>query len=341
MRKQSMKVAVIGVGAIGGPVAAHIAENQFDITVVTKYPDLAKLIQTKGIKLQGLEKERYVPIKAVPSINQLEGKFDIVFLAMKAMDACGAAEALLPYLMEDSVVVTLQNGVVEEEIARITKPHRVIGAVVAWASKMIKPGAIERTSDGAFYIGSLGNHENKNRLREVKHLLEYLLPTTVTENIFGALYAKLGINAGINGLGALSGLAIGEIVDNERYAQLFMGIMKELFTIAEKENIEVFQLNEAYHPRDITLSDTDSPSDIVKKHMLLKRIFEPYRAVKSSTLRSLERGQRSEIDFINGFIARKGTELGVLTPINVHITQLIKEIETGEREIIPSNLDEL
>ena len=69
--------------------------------------------------------------------------------------------------------------------------------------------------------------------------------------------------------------------------------------------------------------------------------FPGFIGVKSSTLRSLERGQRSEIDFINGFIARKGTELGVQTPINAHITQLIKEIETGEREIIPSNLDEL
>ena len=116
-----MRVAVIGVGAIGGPVAGHIAENDIDLTVVTKYTQLAELIETKGLKLQGVEKERYIPIPAVPSIEDLHGKFDIVFLAMKAMDACKAAELILPYLLDDSVVVTLQNGLVEEEVARIVK----------------------------------------------------------------------------------------------------------------------------------------------------------------------------------------------------------------------------
>ncbi|MFX0208962.1 MAG: ketopantoate reductase family protein, partial [Candidatus Hodarchaeota archaeon] len=101
-----MRVAVIGVGAIGGPIAAHIAENAVDITVVTKYPELADLIESKGIKLQGLETERYVSMKAVPSVGQLEGKFEIVFLAMKAMDVLDATKALLPFLNDDSVVVT-------------------------------------------------------------------------------------------------------------------------------------------------------------------------------------------------------------------------------------------
>jgi 2-dehydropantoate 2-reductase len=336
-----MRVVVIGVGAIGGPVAAHIAENQVDITAVTKYPDLADLIQSKGLKLQGVEKERYIPIQAVPTINQLRGKFDIIFLAIKAMDACVAAEALLPHLMDNSVVVTLQNGIVEDDIARIVKPQRVIGAVVAWASKMVSPGIIERTSDGVFFIGTISDKGNKNRLVEVKNLLEYLLPTTITGNIYGALYGKLGINAGINGLGALSGLTIGELVDNERYARLFMEIMKELHAIADKEHIDILQLNEEYHPKDITLSESDSASDVHKKHQLLRKIFNPYRNIKTSTLRSLKRGQPSEIDFINGFIARKGEELGVPTPLNSKITRLVKEIEVKKRDITPDNLIEL
>ncbi|MHA1995748.1 MAG: ketopantoate reductase family protein [Candidatus Hodarchaeales archaeon] len=336
-----MRVVVIGVGAIGGPIAAHIAENQVDVTVVTKYPDLANLIQTKGITLQGVENKRSIPIKAVATIDQLEGKYDIAFLAMKAMDACRAAEAILPNLKEDSVVVTLQNGVVEEEIARIVKRERVVGAVVVWSSKMVTPGVIERTSDGVFFIGTLGDQGNQDRLKEVKQLLEYLLPTMVTKNIFGALYAKLGINACINGLGALSGLTIGEIIDNKLYAKLFMRIMKELFAVADEEQIEVIQLNKEYHPSDLTLSENESESIFEEKHLLLKKLFEPYRAVKSSTLRSLRRGQRSEIDFINGYISRKGKKLGVQTPVNTHITLLVKEIEANKRKISPQNLLEL
>ncbi len=336
-----MRVAIIGVGAIGGPIAAHIAEHKIDLTVVTKYPEVADLIQTKGLKLQGVEEERYVKMIAVSDINQLQGKFDIVFLAMKAMDTCTAAEAILPYLFANSVVVTLQNGVVEEDVAQIVMPHRVIGAVVAWASKMVAPGVIERSSDGVFFIGSLGAQRNQHRLQEVKGLLDYLLPTSITPNIFGALYAKLGINAGINGLGALSGYTIGEIVDDERYSRLFMGIMREVFAIADKENIKVIQLNEHYHPQDLALTADHSEAEFQEKHKLLKTIFQPYRSVKSSTLRSLKRGQKSEIDFINGYIARKAKDLDIQTPINTQITAMVKEIERGEREITPDNLDEL
>ncbi len=333
-----MRVLVVGVGAIGGLVAAHIAENNIDVTTVTKYADLANLIQTKGIKLQGLEQERYVQMKAVPEVKYLQGRFDIVFFGMKAMDACDAAHAILPYLKDDSVIVTLQNGVVEEEIARIVKPQRVIGAVVVWASKMISPGIIERTSDGGFFIGTLGKKGNQSRVEEVKTLLGYLLPTVITDNVLGALYAKLAINAGINGLGALSGFTIGEIVDNKQYAKLFMQIISELFAIANKEGIEVFQLSEAYHPRELILVDKYTQSEFETKHNLLKTIFQPYRTIKSSTLRSLKRKQKSEIEFLNGYISRKGKELGVQTPINSRIKAMVKEIEAGRREISPQNL---
>ena len=120
-----------------------------------------------------------------------------------------------------------------------------------------------------------------------------------------------------------------------------MGILKELFAIADKEGIEVIQLSEAYHPRDLVLLENDSASDINEKHVLLQRIFEPYRSVKSSTLRSLSRGQRSEIDFINGYIAQKGLELGIPTPINSQITRMVKEIEAKIRTITPENLSDI
>ncbi|MFX0181630.1 MAG: ketopantoate reductase family protein [Candidatus Hodarchaeota archaeon] len=335
-----MRVAVIGVGAIGGPIAAHIAENGVDITAVTKYKDVADLIQSKGIKLQGLETERYVSMKAVPSIEQLEGKFEIIFLAMKAMNVLDATEALLPFLNYDSVVVTLQNGVVEDDVASIVGKNRVIGAVVVWASTMVRPGVIKRTADGQFFIGLLDETGNQKQLEKVATLLKFCQPVTVTDNIYGILYNKLGINAAINGIGAISGLTLGQMADNSQIRLSFMNISTETITIANELGIKIKKIGD-FHPQDIMFTGSDSPTDLKKKHQIIQKIFGPYKDVKASTLQSLERGQLSEIDYLNGYIAKKGKELGIPTPINSTITQIVKEIEKGKREISPDNLSEL
>lgn len=91
-----MRVAVIGAGAIGGPIAAHMAEQNIDITIVTKHPELAEVIKTQGLRLTGVEKERSVPINAVPSITDLKEHYNIVFLATKGNDVEAAVKALLP-----------------------------------------------------------------------------------------------------------------------------------------------------------------------------------------------------------------------------------------------------
>ncbi|MFX0171902.1 MAG: ketopantoate reductase family protein [Candidatus Hodarchaeota archaeon] len=335
-----MRVAVIGVGAIGGPIAAHIAENAVDIVTVTKYPELADLIQSKGIKLQGLETERYVSMKAVSSIDQLEGKFEIIFLAMKAMDVLDATKALLPFLNDDSVVVTLQNGVVEDDVAVIVGKNRVIGAVVVWASTMVTPGVINRTADGLFFIGLLDESGNQKRLEEVAKLLKFSQPVTITDNIFGILFNKLGVNAAINGVGAITGLTLGQMADNSQIRYIFMGITTEMITVANELGIQINKIGE-FHPQAIVLTGSDSPVDLEKKHKIIQAIFGPYKDVKASTLQSLERGKVSEIDYLNGYIVRKGKELGIPTPINSAITKIVKEIEAGKRKISPNNLSEL
>ncbi|MHA2296095.1 MAG: ketopantoate reductase family protein [Candidatus Hodarchaeales archaeon] len=335
-----MRVAVIGIGAVGGPVAAHLAENNVDVTAVTKHADLAELIRTKGLKLQGKEKVRSVAINAVPLITDLEGKYDIIFLAMKATSLIKAAKEVIPLLYEDSAVVTLQNGVVEDEVAKIVGKERVIGAAVIWAATIVKPGVIERTADGMFYIGLIDEKGNQKRLEEVAKLLECCQPAKMTDNIYGALYTKLAINATINGLGAISGLTIGKLVESSRTRLLFMGIVTELIAIARGLGIQLIKTG-AFHPQDIAITGSDTPASMEKKHQILMEIFGPHVKVKASTLQSLERGEKSEIDYLNGYIAMKGRELTIPTPINTKITQMVKEIEIRKRIFTPDNLLEL
>ncbi|MFX0211430.1 MAG: ketopantoate reductase family protein, partial [Candidatus Hodarchaeota archaeon] len=260
--------------------------------------------------------------------------------AMKAMDVLDATKALLPFLNDDSVVVTLQNGVVEDDVAAIVGKNRVIGAVVVWASTMVSPGVIKRTADGLFFIGLLDESGNQKRLEEVAELLKFSQPVTITDNIFGVLFNKLGVNAAINGVGAITGFTLGQMADNSQIRHIFMGITTEMITIANELGIQISKIAE-FHPQAIILTGADSPADLEKKHKIIQAIFGPYKEVKASTLQSLERGQVSEIDYLNGYIVRKGKELGIPTPINSAITKIVKEIEAGKRKISPDNLSDL
>ncbi|MFQ5980146.1 MAG: ketopantoate reductase family protein [Candidatus Heimdallarchaeota archaeon] len=333
-------MAVIGVGSIGGPIAAHLTESDIDVTVVTKHPDLATLIQSKGLKLQGVEESRHVPMKAVPLITDLEGAFDIVFLAMKAFDVKAAAQAVLPYLSDDSVVVTLQNGIVEDEIANIVGKHRVVGAVVFWGSEMVEPGVIQRNSDGLFVFGLLDEDGNQHRLSQVKSLLGSFLHVDIADNIYSTLYSKLTLIAWLNGLQALCGQPYGEMQASKRTRQLGMGIIAEAVTVADHLGIKFVKLG-GLDLQSMALSASDSPEKQSKKHDMVKSIGQAWDNHKSSSLQSLERGGYSEVEYFNGYIAKKGKELGIETPINTEVVRVVKEIEDGKRKILPDNLLEL
>ncbi|MFX1533456.1 MAG: ketopantoate reductase family protein [Promethearchaeota archaeon] len=335
-----MKVAVIGAGAVGGPIAAHLVEHTVDTILVTKHPDLAELVKTRGICIRGVEKTREIVINAVPKIEDLNNQFDIVFLAMKANDVEEAAKKVLPFLKEDSVVVTLQNGIVEDDIGKIIGRSRVIGAVVGWGSTMIEPGLVEKSSHGDFIVGSLDETGNQKHLEQVAELLGYCEPVKITDNIYGALYSKLTVNACITGLGAVCGLYLGEMLANGRTRRLFMGIATEAVEVGQKLEIQ-FEKIGGLNISSLALKGSDSRLNTLKKHIIIRVVGFRFRRLKSSSLQSLERGRPSEIDYLNGYIAKKGQEVGINTPINRTIVQLVKEIERGEREIVPTNLDEI
>ena len=328
---------MIGAGAIGGPIAAHLVENNIETVLVTKHLKLAQLVKERGIRLQGVEETRNVIINAIPSIENLEGQFDIVFLATKANDVESVSKSILPYLKNDSCVVTLQNGIVEDAVAAVVGSSRVIGSIVVWASTMSEPGVIEKTAHGVTFLGLIDEMGNEQRLEQAAKLLEYCEPVRITDNIYGALYSKLVINACINGLSAVSGFCLGDLVSDERTRTLFMGIATEVCEVAEKANVKLETIGDIKVTAFAkTVSDTE---EIISKKLEGIRMFgAKYPEVKPSALQSLERGRPSEIDYLNGYIVRKGKEVGVKTPINSAIVQIVKEIEQGTRKIAPANL---
>lgn len=327
------RIAVVGAGAIGGIVSARLTDLGQQVVVICKHDDLARTLKQDGIQIGGVSGNYCVRLDAKPRVDQLVGPQDVVFLATKAMDAPGVARDLIPYLHVDSIVVTMQNGIVEEMIGELVGYERIIGCVVHWGSTVTRPGVIEQTSHGLFVIGELDGSLSE-RIEDVKQLLERIEPVIVSRNIFGALYTKLVINSCITSLGALCGLYLGEMLAMRRARELFLGIINEAVAVAEStglvpekiENLDLYRL-------------AGSPD--LLKHLFIRVIGLKYRRLKSSSLQSLERGRPTEVDYLNGYIVRRGEEAGVETPINRNIVTMIEEIERGDREISAANINVL
>jgi 2-dehydropantoate 2-reductase len=339
MPGKKTKIAVIGAGAIGGITAAFMKKAGRELEIVCKRQELADKICHRGIHVTGLKGEHRIRLTARKSITDLSGPMDIVFLATKANDCESAAKELDPYLRPESVVVSLQNGICEHALGDILGNERVIGCVVAWGASHNGPGELEVTSEGEFVIGNIG-HRPDDRLGPVKRLLDPVNPTRISNNIMGELYSKLIVNACLNSLGVIGGANLGRLLADIRARHIFIKIMEEAMAVAKAMEIRVEPAGGGKLDFYKFSDGRGFVADLMR-HLTIRVIGFKYRRIKSSSLQSIERGRRTEIDFLNGYICDRGREFGVKTPVNDAVRKTVLEIEEGKREMAPENFDRL
>lgn len=333
MADKDLKIAVIGAGAIGGITAAYLSKAGYGVEIVCKYPEKAEQAREKGLHIVGVRGEHFIKMNAVAEIEQLSGRKDIVIIVTKAYDMPDAAKRVLPFLKDDSIVVSMQNGICVEAMAQIVGEERTVGCVIGWGSTMLPDGALNMTSEGEFVIGGFKHDKDVSLLKEV---LESMLPTRISANIISDLYSKMVINSCITSTGVLSGLYLGQILKRRAARNIFISIMREAIDVADAMHLDV----EPYGGK-IDYYSLIRGSGIFarfKRHLIIRVIGFKYRRLKSSSLQSLMRGKPTEVDYFNGYIAKKGGEHGVPTPVNKRIVQMIKEIEAGKRKVEVANL---
>ncbi|MFO7713336.1 ketopantoate reductase family protein [Desulfosarcina sp.] len=338
MDSYGLKVALLGAGAIGGVTGARMSKAGWDVQVVCKHPEAVALSKDPGFHIFGIGGESDIPVRAVATADELQGPLDVVFLATKAGEAIAAAESLLPFLKPEASVVSLQNGICEEALARVVGEDRIVGCVVAWGATFHGPGRMEVTSEGHFVVGRLDSSVDA-RLETIREMLSAVAPTRISTNIIGELYSKLIINSCINSLGVIAGVPLGQLLAVRKIRELFIAIMSEAMAVADAMNLTV-------PPGGGKL---DYGSFLKKKgwlgelrrHLTIRIIGYKYRRIRSSSLQSLERGRRTEIDYLNGYICQQGRRRHIPTPINDAVVAMIHEIEDGNRSISMANLDDL
>ncbi len=331
------RILVVGAGAIGGIIAGLLARNGYKVELVTKYVDLADRISNTGIRISGLKGNFSFQIPSVPNINLCDGSYDYIFIATKAYDMPEPAKKAKDLLTPDGKIITIQNGIVEEEVARIVGKEHLVGCVVGWGATLLEPGSMEMTTDGEFIIGALDKSLNEE-LKDLNEVLSRMLKTYVVDNIYEHLYSKLIINMCVTTLGAISGYTVGRMLNKRRYRHLIVQLIREAIAVADAMHIHIpkyaHKLDYYFLAKQVNLFTS------IQKHIIMHVFGMKYKNLKSSSLQSLERGKPTEIEYMNGYVSKKGKELGVATPLNDLLIRYVQEIEMGERVIGHQNFND-
>jgi len=322
-----MRAAIYGAGSLGTILGAFITKNGGSIELINHNKAHVAALKDKGAHVVGTV-DFVQPVTAI-SDEEMSGIYDIIFLMTKQQHNPEVVAFLKPFLAEDGVIVTLQNGLPEPAIAEIVGENRVLGCTVAWGATMQGPGVCELTSSPdalTFSLGSLSK-EASPRLAEVKALLELMGPVDVEENFVGTRWSKLLINASFSGMSAVLGTTFGEAAGNKASRKYVQAIIKECIDVCAKGGIRI----EPVQGKDIVkLLDYKGKVKKAISFFIIPIAIRKHALLKASMLQDLEKGKLTEVDSINGAVCAMGRKLGVPTPCNDAVVEIIHKCERGE-----------
>ncbi|WP_250535204.1 ketopantoate reductase family protein [Caballeronia sp. AZ10_KS36] len=293
-----MKIAVMGAGAVGCYYGGMLARAGHEVALIAR-PRHVEAIQREGLRLDTQTFDEHVRVSASTDASAAKGA-QLVLFCVKSTDTDSAAQALAPYLDARSLVLSLQNGVENAERLRQLLPHEVAAAVVYVAAEMAGPGHIRHHGRGELVI------EPSTMSEDVAHMLAAAnVPTEISDNVRGALWAKLVLNCAYNALSAIAQVPYGRLVQGEGVTRAMRDVVDECVAVAKADGVTI--------PGDVDAA--------------VRRIAETMPNQYSSTAQDLARGKHSEIDHLNGLIVRRGEALGVPTPANRMLHVLVKLVE--------------
>jgi 2-dehydropantoate 2-reductase len=333
-----VKLAVYGVGAIGGVVGAGLAEAGEDVLLVDVVPEHVAAMNESGLRVRAATGERHVKVRAALP-EAVRDSFDLVFLAVKTQHTAAALESLAPHLGPDAAVVSLQNGLNEPTIARRIGAARTLGAMVDFSADYHAPGLIQLGRLAEVYVGELDGRMTE-RLEAVRRVLSRAVPARSTPNVMGYVWAKL-CKGSLDVTTALVDATIGEVRGHKPTQRALVEVVREGVLVANAAGIRLQPFDE-FDPAafvDVT------PAGLAAAYRVLDAMAEAAGhdlKVRTGYWRDIVvRKRPSEIFAITGEIVRQGETLGIATPVNRRQLELFAEIEAGRRAMSWANLDEL
>jgi 2-dehydropantoate 2-reductase len=330
-----MRIAVVGCGSLGTVVGALLTRGGLDVVMVDAREETVEALNRDGARVVGNLKVTQ-PVKAVTP-GGMEGIYDlVVYLAKSTYDEV-ALPQVLPHLGEESVVLTLQNGVPEEKVASFVGRERVLGGAVMWSAEMISPGVSRMTSDPEqmdYEIGELDGGTTA-RLQQVKEVLDHAGRGIISENLAGVRWTKLLFNVAASGMSTALGATGGELMESDKAADAVIYIMIETILTARALGVTLAPMRGI----DPGVLVDIARQDMANTRNLLRGLVGDFQEAKASMLQDLEKGLPCEVESINGYLSAMAARAGVAVPVNDQVARIIRDIQGGKLGLDFSNLD--
>ncbi|HEX2912008.1 MAG TPA: 2-dehydropantoate 2-reductase [Chloroflexia bacterium] len=314
------RIAIIGAGAIGSVLAGLLNRAGQEVTLIGR-PDQVKVIQEKGLQVEGVLGSFVAPVAAATSLTF---EPDFAFLTVKTQDVLEAVQANLEYL-KAAPLVTFQNGVRSDEmVASLLPRSQIISAVVSITANYLLPGRVALVYPGSLVIGRPFGPPD-SRLEELAALLRPVTTTSLSSNIEGAHWLKLIVNLN-NALPAVTGLTLHQVYADPYLRRLTVKVLREGQQVVKKSGIRLESLPEI--SKGLFELVGRLPVGLAGRLLVRRaRRLENEVPLLGSTLQSLQRGRPTEIDYLNGEIVRLGQQKGIAAPLNKALVEMIHQSE--------------
>ena len=346
------RIAFLGAGAVGGYVGTSLAACGHDVTLIDPWPAHVEAIRAHGMHLYGMTEpeNRVVRVNAMhlTDVQNLakQRPIDIAFISVKSYDTVWATRLIQQYLAPGGYAVSLQNCINEERIATIVGWGRTVGCVVGGGVgvELVEPGHVRRTmmrnpNVVSFHVGEPHGRITR-RVEELASMLNDVDDAHATDNLWGERWTKLCVNGMRNGVSAATGLGGNARDSHDAIRRVCIRLGGESVRVGQALGYRLGKVG-ALDPEKLALASEGNGGALAEIEALL--LAGTSAAARSdlqrpSMAQDMAKGRRTEIEFMNGFIAEKGAEVGVPAPTHAMLTAAVMRVERGEIAADPANV---
>jgi len=300
-----MKTVMMGAGAMGSLFGGLLTLAGEEVWLVGNRKEQIDRICSAGLTFEEEGELQIIPMNATLDVTSV-GKADLVIFFVKTYDIEVAVSDALVLEKEDTIFLTLQNGLGNEEVIcqKIDRKKVMLG-VTGHGATLLGPGHIRHAGWGKTFIGELDHRITDRAARMTQMLCDARIETEVSSNIHDHVWGKLLVNVGINALTALTGFKNGQLLDYPESARLMEKLVFEAAEVARRKGVHLEE-------------------DPIQK---VRKAIEATKENRSSMGQDFDHRQKTEIDAINGAVVREAQPLGIPVPFNQAVTDLVKAIE--------------
>lgn len=313
-----MRIGVIGAGAVGGTIAALLDRGGHHVEITAR-GDHLEAIRAEGLSLSGVWGEHTAHVSADRVLTRAP---ELAIVATKTLDADEAIRENAD-LLRGVPIIVVQNGIRAISAARSILPRTdIVGGLALFAASYLAPGSVAVTTSGSTYLGNDGTGLD---VEYAANILGAVMPARTTQNFAGAQWTKLIVNQ-INALPAITGLSAQQTIADRQLRRILTLSMREAVTVALASSVRFEKLQGLSHA--ILRLFRRLPLWIGQLLPLVMKWRIGKTPNPGSTLQSIRRGQKTEIDYLNGAIVDAASASGTSAPVNALLVELVHEVET-------------